>query len=138
MSGVHFNKVSGWKPYWLSYIIALKNFVIPLFMPFHFLPCQRKKRVLSAKVYRLNLENFKKSERYLEEFALITQFSLIDISCYVICYDRWVVSEGHNSKIGVLWTHRPPFCFWPFFKLNILWSYYHTDVNQVTLNHSIL
>ena len=137
MSGVHFNKVSGWKPYWLSYIIALKNFVIPLFMPFHFLPCERKKRVLSAKVYRLNLENFKKSERYLEEFALITQFSLIDISCYVICYDRWVVSEGHKNyyKDWSLMNSQPTFLFLTY--LNSLWPYYQKHVTQIILNCTI-
>ena len=35
----------------------------------------------------------------------------------VISYNRWALSEGHKiiSRVGVLWTHTLPFCFWPIF-----------------------
>ena len=35
----------------------------------------------------------------------------------VICYDRWVLSEGQKitSRIGVLWTHSLAFSFWLVF-----------------------
>ena len=138
MSGVHFNKVSGRKPYWLIYIIALKNFVIPLFMPFNFLPCQRNKRVLSAKVYRLNLENFKKSESYLEEFALIIQFSLIDFSC---CHLLWQMSFqwGSQKLLQRLVSHELTayLSIFNLSKLNELWPY-QKHVNQIILNRTTL
>ena len=60
-------------------------------------------------------------------------------SLYVICYDRWVLSEGHKNclKDRCLMNSQPTFLFLTYFKLKELWPY-QKHVNQIILNHITL
>ena len=54
----------------------------------------------------------------------------------VICYDRWVLNEGHKNyfKDWCLMNSQPTFLFFNLFKLNELWPYYQKHVHQIILN----
>ena len=58
----------------------------------------------------------------------------------VICYDRWVLSEGHKNyfKDWCLMNSQSTFLFFNLFKLNELWPYYQKHVNQIILNRTTL
>ena len=58
----------------------------------------------------------------------------------VICYDRWVLSEGHKNyfKDWCLMNSQSTFLFFNLFKLNELWPYYQKHVNQIILNCTTL
>ena len=54
-----------------------------------------------------------------------------------ICYDGWVLREGHKNyfKDWCIMNSQPTFLFFNLFKLNELWSYYQKHVNQRILNN---
>ena len=58
----------------------------------------------------------------------------------VICYYRWVLSEGHKKyfKDWCLMNLQSTFLFFNLFKLNELWPYYQKHVNQIILNRTTL
>ena len=71
---------------------------------------------------------------FAHESASLQLFPVVWIflrSLVVICYDRWVLSEGHKNyfKDWCLMNSQPTYLFLNQFKLNELWSYYQKHVN---------
>ena len=58
----------------------------------------------------------------------------------VICYDRWVLSEGHKKLLEGLVSHNRTAYLSIFdqIKYNELWPYYQKDVNLIVLNRTTL
>ena len=58
----------------------------------------------------------------------------------VICYNRWILSEGHEKyfKDRCVLNSQPTFSIFKLFKLNELWPYDQEHVNQIILNHNSL
>ena len=55
-----------------------------------------------------------------------------------ICYDRWVLSEGHKKylKDWCPLNSQPTFLFLNLFKPKDLWPYYQKHANQIILNRN--
>ena len=58
----------------------------------------------------------------------------------IICYNRWVLSEGHNNyfKVCCLMNSQPGRLFLTYLNLINYGSYYQKHVNQIILNHTTL